>query len=166
MSWPDGERFLHPLQSLNLSPLISRIHSCLFSEWRRIVSSKFFVTQAPSISTEELVLPRNTCCVLSRLRCNGHSLLLGSYLSRIGRIENHSCSACGHSSQDTSHLILYYPAMDSLRRLLFGDSVSLRPLVQALGSCPASVAPWSSAMPPSLGRGRVNNNNNNIALFS
>ena len=39
-------------------------------------------------------------------------------------------------------------------------SVSLRPLVQTLGSCPVSGAPWSSAMPPSLGRGRVTNNNN------
>ena len=39
-------------------------------------------------------------------------------------------------------------------------SVSLRPLVQTLGSCPASGAPWSSAMPPSPGRGRVTNNNN------
>ena len=38
-------------------------------------------------------------------------------------------------------------------------SVSLRPLVEALGSCPASGAPWSSTMPPSLGRGRVINNN-------
>ena len=37
-------------------------------------------------------------------------------------------------------------------------SVSLRPLVHTLGSCPASGAPWSPAMPPSLGRGRVNNN--------
>ena len=32
------------------------------------------------------MLPRHARCVLSRLRCNGHSLLLGSYLSRIGRI--------------------------------------------------------------------------------
>ena len=63
--------------------------------------------------------------VLSRFRCNGHSLLLGSYLSRIGRIEYPSCSACGHSSQDTSHLILHCPATDSLRCSLFGDSVSL-----------------------------------------
>ena len=31
----------------------------------------------------------------------------------------------------------------------------LRPLVQALGSCPASGDPWSSAIPPSLRRGRV-----------
>ena len=109
----------------SLSPLISRIHSCCFSDWRRTVSSKFFYTQVPSICTEELVLPRHARCVLSRLRCNGHSLLLGFYLSRIGRIENPSCSACGHSSQDISHLILDCPATNPLRRSLFGDSLSL-----------------------------------------
>ena len=105
----------------SLSPLTSS----LFSDWRRTVSSKYFDTQVPSISTEELVLPRHARCVLSRLRCNGHSLLLGSYLSRIRRIENSSCSACGHSPQDTSHLILHCPATDSLRGSLFGDSLSL-----------------------------------------
>ena len=109
----------------SLSPLISRIHSHLILDWRHTVSSKFFDTQVPWISTEELVLPHHARCVLSRLRCNGHSLLLGSYLSRIGRTENPSCSACGHSSQDTSHLILHCPATDSLRRSLFGDSLSL-----------------------------------------
>ena len=108
----------------SLSPLISRIHFRLISDWRRTVSSKFFDTQVPSIFTEELVLPRHARCVFSRLCCNGHSLLLGSYFSRIGRIENPSCSACGHSSQDISHLILHYPAMDSLRRSLLGDSLS------------------------------------------
>ena len=76
----------------SLSRLISRIHSCLFSDWRRTVSSKIFDTQVSSISTEDLVLPRHARCVLSRLRCNRHSLLLSSYLSRIGRIENPSCS--------------------------------------------------------------------------
>ena len=109
----------------SLSSLISRIHSCLFSDWRRTVSSKFFDTQVPSISTEELVFPRHARCVLSRLRCDGHSLLLGSYLSRIGKIESPSCSACGQSSQDTSPLVLHCPATDSLRRSLFGDSLSL-----------------------------------------
>ena len=105
------------------------------------------------------MLPRHARCVLSRLRCNGHNLLLGSYLSGIGRIENPSCSACGHSSQDTSHLVLHCPATNSLRRSLFGDSLSLyNLLVQTLGSCQACGAPWSSAMPPSFGRGRVNNN--------
>ena len=109
----------------SLSPLIFRFHSSLVSNWRRTVSSKFFDTQVPPIFTEELVLPRHARCVLSRFRCNGHNLLLGSYLSRIGRTENPSCSACGHSSQDTSHLILHCPATDSLRRSLFGDSLSL-----------------------------------------
>ena len=108
-----------------LSSLISRIHSRLISDWRHTVSSKYFDTQVPSISTEELVLPRHARCVLSCLRCNGHSLLLGYHLSRIGRIENSSCSACGHSSQDISHLTLHCPATDCLRRSLFGDSLSL-----------------------------------------
>ena len=109
----------------SLSPPISCIHSCLFSDWRHTVSSKFFDMQVPSISTGELVLPCHACCVLSHFCCNRHSLLLGSYLSRIGRIENPSCSACGQSSQDTSHLILHCPATDSLRRSLLGDSLSL-----------------------------------------
>ena len=109
----------------SLSPLISGIHFSLMSDWRRTVSSKFFDTQVPSISTKELVLPRHARCVLSRLRCNGHSLLLNSFLFRIDRIEKPSCSVCGHSSQDTSHLILHCPATDSLRRLLFGDSLSV-----------------------------------------
>ena len=105
--------------------LTSRIHSCLFLDWRRTVSSNFFDIQVFSISTKELVLPRHARCVLSSLCCNGHSLLLDSYLSRIGRIENPSCSAYGRLSQDTSHLILHCPATDSLRSSLFGESLSL-----------------------------------------
>ena len=111
--------------SCGLSPFISRIHSCLFSDWRRTVSSKFFDTQVSSIFTEELVLPRHARCVLSRLDCNGHSLLLGTCLSGIGRIENSSCIACGRSFRDISHLILHCLATESLRRSLFGDSLSL-----------------------------------------
>ena len=64
----------------SLSPLASRIHSHLISDWRRTVSSKYFDTQVPSIFTEDFVLPCHARCVLSRLRCNGHSLLI----SRIG----------------------------------------------------------------------------------
>ena len=124
MSWPDGECAPSVIH-FSLSPFISRIQPSIFSDWRRTVSSQFFDTQVPSISTGELVLPRHALCVLSRLRCNGHSLPLSFYLSRIGRIKNPSCSACGHSFQDTSHLILHCPATDSLRRSLFGDSLSL-----------------------------------------
>ena len=101
----------------SLSLLISRIHSGLFSDWRRTVSSKFFDTHISSISTEELVL--------SRPCCNEHCFLLSFYLPEISRIENPLCSACGHPSQDTSHLILHCSLTNSLRRLLFGDSLSL-----------------------------------------
>ena len=48
----------------SLSPLISRIHSCLISDWRRTVSSKYFDTQVSSISTEKFVLPGHARCVL------------------------------------------------------------------------------------------------------
>ena len=125
MSWPDRERYLRPPQSLVVSFLLSLESALVFSRTGGVLSSKFFDTQVPSISPEELVLSLHARCVLSRLHCNGRSLLLGSYLSRMGRIENPSCSAYGHSSQDTSHLILHCPATDSLRRSLFGDSLSL-----------------------------------------
>ena len=95
------------------SPIISCIYSFLFFDWRRTIRSKFFDTQFSSVSTEELVLPRHDCCVLFNLRCNGHNLLLNSYLYKIGRMENSSCSACGHPTQDTSYLILHFPATDS-----------------------------------------------------
>ena len=40
------------------------------------------VEEAVSERRKQLVLPRHARCVLSRLRCNGHSLLSGFYLSR------------------------------------------------------------------------------------
>ena len=113
MSWRATCALLVPFEiPCSLPPFISRIHSCLFSDWKHTASSKFFDTQVSSIFIKELVLSRNTRCALSRLRCNRPSLLLSSYLTRIGRIENPSCSICGHPSQDTSHLILHCPATD------------------------------------------------------
>ena len=144
----------------SLSPLICHIHCSLFSDWRHTISSKFFDTQVSSISTKELMLPCHARCVLSRFCCNEHSLLLSSYLCRFGRIKNHLCSTCRHSSQDTSHLFLHFSATDSVLFALWQLFVSLRSLVQALGSCSPSEAPWSSAMPP-LSVGLGNNNNSN-----
>ena len=153
---------MHSASACSFPPLISRIHSCLFSDWRRTVSSKFFDTQAPSISTEELVLPCHACCVYSHLCCNGHSLLLSSHLFRIGRIENPSYSACGHSSQDTSHLILHCPTTDSCT----AHSLTTLCLCMASGTDPEEFpgfwALWFSAMPPALGMSRVINNNNSV----
>ena len=107
------------------------------------------------------MLPRHPCCVLFCLHCNGHSLILCSYFSRIWKnresfLQRLQTLVPGHLSSHSA--LSSYGLFASLT--LWRLSVSLRPLVQALGSFPASGAPWSSAMPPSLGRGRVINNNN------
>ena len=117
-------RYSCPLHSLvaSLLPLISTL---AFLEWKHTVSSKFFDTKVSSVSTEELAFLHHALCVLSRLCCNGHCLLLNSYVSKIDRMENPSCSACCHSTQNNSNLILYCPAKDSFRRSAFGNSLSL-----------------------------------------
>ena len=48
----------------SLSPLISRIHSSLFSDWRRTVSSKFFAHGFPRFR------PRNLCSIVTRVVCS------------------------------------------------------------------------------------------------
>ena len=144
----------------SLSRLISGIHSFLFSGWRRTVSSKIFDTQVSSISTKELVLPRHVGCVYSCLRCNGQSLLLCSYLSMIGRIENPSCSPCAHLSQDTSDLILHCSATDSLPTLCLSTTSGPGP-VEFPGF-------WGSMVfrhAPILRKGSGNNNKNNNKDF-
>ena len=109
--------------SCSLSPPIFRIYSLFFLDWKRTVSSKFFDPHVPSLSTEELVLQRHARCFV--FTATNTAYCLSFYLSRIGRIESLSCSACAHPSQDISHLILHYPTMDSSRRPLFGASLSL-----------------------------------------
>ena len=121
----------------SLYSLTSCVYSCLFSDSRRTISSKFFDTQVPSVSTEKFVLPLHARCALSRLRCNRQNLLLSSCFTRIVRIKNPSYSICGRPSQNTSLLILLSPATFSLRRLLFGNSAFpydlwSRPLVSRL----------------------------------
>ena len=126
MSWQRGVPYLLP--SLVVSSFLF-LASTLFSNWRRTVSFQFFDTQIPSVSIKELVFPRHDCCVLSRPYCHEHSLLFHSCLSRIGRIKNSLCSACGYPSQGpthsfcTVHLRLFTP--HALWRL----PVFLRPLV-------------------------------------
>ena len=146
----------------SLSRLISRMHSSLFSDWRRTVSSKFFDTQAPSVSTEEHVIPRHAHCTLSHLRCNGHSLPLSSCLSIIGRIENPSYSTCGDPSHYTSHLFCTV----ELRTLC--DALSLATLCLSTTSGPGPgkfLSFWNfmvvhHAPIPWKVSGRNNNNNN------
>ena len=98
----------------------------LYSSWRRSVKfdKSLLPCQVPNVSSEELALPRNVRCALSRLRCNGHSLLLASYLARIGRSTSSSCSACGDSTQDLRHILLDCSSLEPIRRAIFGSSLS------------------------------------------
>ena len=147
----------------SLSSVISRIHSSLFSDWRRTISSKFFDTQVPSISTKELVLLRNARCVLSRLRCNGHSLLLSSYLSRIGRIKNPSCSACGHPSHEATTRLISFCTVQ-LRTLCVARSLAIFCLSTTSGPGPGKLPGFWYLMvfrhAPIPRKGSGNNNNN------
>ena len=100
-----------------------RVHSCLFSDWRRTVLSKFFDIQLPSVCTEELVLPRHACCVLSRLRCSGHNLLFSSFLLNW---QNRESFMQRLQSSVPCYLISFCTAqLWTLLRSLFGDSRSL-----------------------------------------
>ena len=120
-----GASLDHSNISVSLAPLISSQRQFLYTSWRRSVQSGFFQHQIPSVSPEELTLPRSARCALSCSRWNGHSTLLNSYLHRVGRAETSSCSNCGSESQDLSHLVLDCPALDHLRRAIFGDTPSL-----------------------------------------
>ena len=91
----------------------SYILSSLLLNWKCTVLSKFFDMLVPLMSTKGLVLPHHTHCVLFGVCCNRPSLLI-FYLSRVGRIEDPSCSVSGHLVQDNSYLFLPCPATDSV----------------------------------------------------
>jgi len=108
-----------------LDPTIAKIRHTRYSLWRGTVSHDSLSCQIPSVSSEELALLRLIRYELSRLRSHGHSLLLSSYLCRIKRKENFSCSACGHTLQDLTRLSLDCPASEPLRRAIFGTISSI-----------------------------------------
>ena len=109
--------------SVPFSPLISSHRLSLCTSWRRSIQSGLFQHQIPPVSSEELTLPRSARCALSRLRCNGYSTLLGTYLHRVGQAETPSCSNCGSESQDLFHFVLDCPVLDPICRAIFGHSL-------------------------------------------
>ena len=139
----------------SLSSFISRIHSGLFLNWRRTVSYKFFNTQIRSVSTEELVFSRHTRSAFFCLRCSGNSSLLSCYLTKIGRIENPTCSYCNIRPRMPFISFCTVP----LRTLCTAYSLATFCLSTTSGPGLEELfglwAPLSSAMPPFFGRGRV-----------
>ena len=134
MSWPDGERYLFPLQSHVVSLLVSTL---VFSRTGGILS------HLNSSTLRFARFPPGNSCFYAMLAV--FSLAFAAtdavfYLSRIGRIENPSCSDSGHLSSHSA--LSSYGLFASLALGQF--SVSLRPLVQALGSCPVHSLPPST----------------------
>ena len=148
MSWPAGKRCLRPPLSFVVSLLLPLVFTLVFFRTGGVLSHRSILTHRfPRFH------PRNLCSLVMLAE---FSLVYAEqpfvkFLSlQDWQKQNPSCSACGHSSHDTSPFCTV-----QLRTLCAAYSlvtVSLQPLVQALGSCPVSGDPWSSATSPSLGR--------------
>ena len=157
ISWPDGERYLRPLQSLVISLLLSLVSTLLFSRNGGILSHRNFSTHR--IPQSQL---RNLCSLIMLAVCSLSSTLqrtqpsvkllsLKNWQNQKFFMQRLRTPVPGHLSSHSA--LSSYGVFAS--SALWQFSVSLRPLSQALGSFPTSGAPWSSAMPPSLGRGRA-----------
>jgi len=91
--------------------------------WRRNLAHNSLFCKIPSVFSEKLALSLLASYKLSPFRCNGQSILLfSSYLCRIKRKENSTCSACGYQLLDLTHLILNCPSSEPLRRAIFGNT--------------------------------------------
>ena len=108
---------------------------------------------APSISTEELVLPRHYRCVLSRLRSNVHSLLLNPYHFRLA--ESRRLSAAPADTRPNSYLFLHCEDTDFCATHALATFCHFTTSGPGPGEFPAFWAPWSCLMLPSLGRGLI-----------
>ena len=156
ITWPDGERNLFPLQSLVVSLLLSLLSTLVFSRTGGILS------HLNSSIHKILQFPRGTyvstscsLCFLSRslqrTQPSVKLLSLENWQNQKSFMQRMRTTVPEHFS--------FHSALSSYRLFaslaLWQFSVSLRPLVLVLGSCPASGASWSSVMPPSLARGRA-----------
>jgi len=108
-----------------LAPTIAKIRYARYALWRQNLSHNFLPCQILSVSSEELDLSRHIRCELYRLRCHDHNLFLSSFLCRIKRKENSSCSTCGHHLQDLTHLLLDCPTFQPLQRAILGTTSSI-----------------------------------------
>ena len=159
MSWPGGDRYLCPLQSLVVSLLLSLVSTLLFSRTRGVLSHRNSFTHRFLRFFRGTCVPssRSLCSLSSTLQRTQPSVKLLSFQDWQNReffLQRLRTLVSGHLSSHSalSGYGLFAPL--ALWRL----SVFFQPLVQALESCPAFGAPWSSE--------GVGNNNNNRKTWS
>ena len=139
----------------NLSLILSLVPTLLFSRTGYVLSHR-------NSSTHRLPRfpPRNLCSLVTVVvfslvfaatdTASVKLLSLKDWQNRGSFLQHLWTLVPGYLSFCTVQLRTICAARSSVTLCL-----SLRPLIQALGSCPVSEAPWSSAMPSSIGRGRV-----------
>jgi len=84
---------------------------------KRNLAHNFLSCQIPSVSSEELTLPRHIRCELSRLRCHGYSLLLPI-------VQEKTEEFFLQRLRDLIYL-LDCSASEPLRRAIFGNTSSI-----------------------------------------
>ena len=112
-----GNNMMNKLARLNAlvwQNIISRslsFTSCILSSvlpnWRPTILSEFFDRQLSSDPPKILMLLHHARYVLSRVLCNGLSLLLNSYLSRAGRIKNPSSLRSSNPEHFLSRYVIF-----------------------------------------------------------
>ena len=164
MSWPDGERYLRPPQSLVVSLLTSLVSTLLFSRAGGVLSHRNSSTHRfprfPLRSLCSLVFFAVFSLVFAAtIQPSFRFLSVQDWQNQKSFVQRLGTLVPGHLSSHSALSSYGLFVLLTLWRL----SVSVRPLVQTLRSCPASGAPCFYAMRPSLGRGRVSSNSRALA---
>ena len=161
MSWPDGERYLRPVQSPEASPLISRISTLVFSRTRGELSHLNFLTHRfPRFP------PRNLCSLV----------MLAVFSLVFVATDTAFCKVFIFLELAESRILPAVPA-DTRPRTPFISFCAVQPRTLCAAHSLATLCLYTTSGPgpgelpgfwgslvfrhaPSLGRGRVNSNNN------
>ena len=145
----------------SLSPLISRNHSSILSDWRRTVFYEIFDTQVPSISTGSLV----SLAVLSLVFAATDTANCQALIS-FGLVRSKTLRAAPADTRPRTPLISFCTVQ--LWNLCTARSLATLCLSMTTGPGPGKFPGfWGSmvfrhAPIPRKGSGRNNNNNNNM----
>ena len=145
MSWPDGERYSCPLHSHIVSLLLSLVSTLVFCRTRGVLSHLNSLTHRfPRFPLRNF---GSLCPLSSPLQWTQSSIKLLS----LALAESRILPAAPADTRPRTPLMSFYAVQ---LRILYAAH-SLATLCLSTTSGPRPGAPWSSAMPPSLGRGRV-----------
>ena len=160
MSWPDGERYLFPLQSLVVTFLLSMVSTLLFFRTRGISSHQNSSTRRfPRFPLSNFCFYVMLAVISLAFAATDTAFYKASIF--LGLAESRILTA---ALADTSHLILHCPATDSLCRSLFSKFLSLYDLFPRPWAVPDF---WGSMVfhhQPISRKGSGNNNNSKTEI--